>query len=362
MVVAHDVEGRTGDRPYHSPLRQQRAADTRQRIARAAHELFAEHGFAGTTVASIAERAGVAAPTVYATFGSKGAVARAVLMQMEDDADRAGWARRVAEEQDPHRKLMAFAAWTTALFSSSKAVIAAVHGAAENPVIKELRDAGNQQRREGLRGLISSLADRTGTPSPTSMPSALSGRWPPSTDRPKSRERRRDRLRVTSRRRSRPGAGLRTASLLRTTGCSRRARVPVPRGRDASGAARRSGRAMSCPCTRRSASGSSGLLMGARRVCPALCRSWSTSSVGENCCACLRAPSAVIRSKSPRAAIAPLTTSHQPSRVVRVRWAATSWTVHLEQSESERRPASSMSCRKSQSPRRSSRMASARSN
>ena len=81
---------------YRSPLRKERAADTRRRIAAAALELFTEHGFGGTTVAAIAERAGVSAQTVYATFGSKGAILRALLAQMEENADAAGWRERIA--------------------------------------------------------------------------------------------------------------------------------------------------------------------------------------------------------------------------------------------------------------------------
>lgn len=158
MVASDGTRGTSAVRPYRSPVREKRAADTQRRITTAARELFAEHGFAGTTVADIAERAGVAAPTVYATFGSKGAIVRALLMQMEHDADGAGWARRVAEETDPHRKLAAFAQWTTALFSSSKVAIRAAHDAAGDPTVIELRDEGGRRRRDGLRAVITSLA------------------------------------------------------------------------------------------------------------------------------------------------------------------------------------------------------------
>ena len=143
---------------YRSPLREERAADTRRRIAAAALELFAARGFSGTTVAGIAERAGVSAPTVYATFGSKGAIVRALLTRMEDDADVAAWSARIAAEPDPRLKLEAFAQWSGGLFSNSKAVIAAARGAASDPAIVELRDQGNQHRREGLRQVVSTLA------------------------------------------------------------------------------------------------------------------------------------------------------------------------------------------------------------
>ncbi len=164
-------------RSYRSPVREQRAVDTRARITAAAGALFAEHGFTGTTVATIAARAGVATPTVYATFGSKGAIVRALLTQMEQDADGAGWARRITQETDPHAKLAAFAQWTTALLSSSRSVIEVAHGAAADPVIAELRDEGNRHRRDGLRALIGALAHTKSLPPDLSQERALDRAW-----------------------------------------------------------------------------------------------------------------------------------------------------------------------------------------
>ena len=47
------------------------AAVTKRAILHAARQLFAEQGFANATVKGLAERAGVAVQTIYATFGSK---------------------------------------------------------------------------------------------------------------------------------------------------------------------------------------------------------------------------------------------------------------------------------------------------
>ncbi len=57
----------TSSRSYHSPLREQQAAATRERVLRAAGELFGRFGYAGTTIASIADRADVSVETVKAT-------------------------------------------------------------------------------------------------------------------------------------------------------------------------------------------------------------------------------------------------------------------------------------------------------
>ncbi|HLM16585.1 MAG TPA: helix-turn-helix domain-containing protein, partial [Acidimicrobiia bacterium] len=66
-------------RRYSSQLRERHALQTREQVLAAAAELFEESGWAGTTVAAIAERAGVAVETIYSGFGSKKHLLRAVL-------------------------------------------------------------------------------------------------------------------------------------------------------------------------------------------------------------------------------------------------------------------------------------------
>ena len=58
--------------PGHvSPSRRERARATRLRITEAAYALFCERGYLGTTMADIADLAGVAVQTVYFTFHTK---------------------------------------------------------------------------------------------------------------------------------------------------------------------------------------------------------------------------------------------------------------------------------------------------
>jgi AcrR family transcriptional regulator len=64
---------------YHSPLRARQAAQTRASILDAALGLFAERGWAATTVPMIAERAEVSPDTIYAVFGTKAALLMAVV-------------------------------------------------------------------------------------------------------------------------------------------------------------------------------------------------------------------------------------------------------------------------------------------
>jgi len=58
-------------RPYHAPRRAEQAARTRRSILDAARDLFTAHGYAATSIAEVAQHAGVAIDTIYATVGRK---------------------------------------------------------------------------------------------------------------------------------------------------------------------------------------------------------------------------------------------------------------------------------------------------
>ncbi|MCV7010776.1 TetR/AcrR family transcriptional regulator [Mycobacterium gordonae] len=62
--MAQQSISRTGSRSYRSELRQRQAEQTRTRVLAAAAELFTEHGYARTTLAKIAQAAGVSPETV----------------------------------------------------------------------------------------------------------------------------------------------------------------------------------------------------------------------------------------------------------------------------------------------------------
>ena len=61
----------SGRRIYRSTVREERARETRRRLADAATTHFLEAGYASTSLAVIADTAGVSVDTIYKTFGSK---------------------------------------------------------------------------------------------------------------------------------------------------------------------------------------------------------------------------------------------------------------------------------------------------
>jgi TetR/AcrR family transcriptional regulator of autoinduction and epiphytic fitness len=71
---------KTTKRAYNSSRRQEQANQTRLQIVEAARSLFIERGYAGATMEAIAQEAGVAVETVYASFGNK----RAILSKLID--------------------------------------------------------------------------------------------------------------------------------------------------------------------------------------------------------------------------------------------------------------------------------------
>ncbi len=73
------VAGSGEPRRYRSPLRAAQAAQTRSAILEAALRLFAERGWAGTSMRDVAGAAQVAVETVYACFGSKPELLRQAL-------------------------------------------------------------------------------------------------------------------------------------------------------------------------------------------------------------------------------------------------------------------------------------------
>lgn len=82
-------------RAYNSSRRKRQAAETRAEVLTAAMTLFNETGWSGTTVAAIADAAGVAVETVYSGFGSKKALLRdAADASIVGDADPVPFSER----------------------------------------------------------------------------------------------------------------------------------------------------------------------------------------------------------------------------------------------------------------------------
>ena len=119
----------------------------------------------------------MAPQTIYATFGTKGAILQALLAQMEDDAGAPAWRDRIAAADDPAAGLAGFARWSAAMFSAGRAAITAARGAAGDPAIAELRTQADRHRRQALATLVDGLADRGALAAGLSRQRAVDRAW-----------------------------------------------------------------------------------------------------------------------------------------------------------------------------------------
>ena len=154
-------------RGYHSPRRQQQAEATRRQMLEAARRLFAAQGYVSTTLPAIARAAGVSAPTVTATFGTKLAILDALIrVEVRGDeaptplAARPRW-QELLRELDPVCQLMLTAASLRHIHERTTDLFEIVRGAATaEPEIAALRRSLNDQRFEDKRLLAQSLESK----------------------------------------------------------------------------------------------------------------------------------------------------------------------------------------------------------
>lgn len=153
-------------RSYSSTLRADQARRTRRRIVDAAAELFAEHGYAGTTIDAVATAAGVSRKTVFDSVGGK-----AQLMKLAYDfaivgddepvplADRPE-IRAMLAEPDYGKRLAMYASLVVGIDRRLSSAWRAFEGAAtSDPEAAKFYVAMVQQRRQAMREAAQMFAD-----------------------------------------------------------------------------------------------------------------------------------------------------------------------------------------------------------
>jgi AcrR family transcriptional regulator len=155
-----------GTRSYTSQLRADQAIQTRRRIVDAAAELFAERGYAATTIDAVATAAGVSRKTVFDSVGGK-----AQLMKLAYDFaivgddqpvplnDRPEIADLLAEP-DHAKRLAMYAALVVSIDRRISAIWRALEGAAaSDPEARRLHTTTIRQRRRGMQEAAQLFAD-----------------------------------------------------------------------------------------------------------------------------------------------------------------------------------------------------------
>src|SRR5882724_5684203 len=115
------MEGTVGPvkakRKYDSSRRRKQALRTRETILAAARDLFLRHGYAGTTIASIADAADVSVETIYKGFGGKPGLVRAISEKGLEGTGPTPAEQRSDQvrtlERDPRRVMREWGTFTT---------------------------------------------------------------------------------------------------------------------------------------------------------------------------------------------------------------------------------------------------------
>lgn len=144
-------------RRYHSPLRDAQAAATRARVIETALTVFAERGYPGTSVAAIAQAAGVSPETIYATFGTKRGIIDALLAQVEAEGTPARVATLTQERGGgPAVQLDVLAEVATDFWAQHASLATLLRQGIGDPEIGDEWHRRQQARRE----MIGAMVDR----------------------------------------------------------------------------------------------------------------------------------------------------------------------------------------------------------
>ena len=145
-------------RPYHSELRQKRAAENRQRILQAAGRLFEERGFDHVTVDEIAEASGVSTPTVYALFQNKLRLLRTVLDEALSPEQFENLVAQHKAEPDPRKRLAISAQIARRIYDAERSQIGTLGQAAVlSAGIRAVEEEREQRRYSRQEETISRL-------------------------------------------------------------------------------------------------------------------------------------------------------------------------------------------------------------
>jgi AcrR family transcriptional regulator len=143
--------------------REQMAHQTRRDILAAARRLFAERGYAATSIDDIAAEAGVAVQTIYARLGSKRGMVLALIDLIEEEADVAELRSGVAQASNPQEALRAAIRITRTVQERCGDIIEALFTAAgAEPELADAVAVGHHRHREGARFTIGRIQELGG--------------------------------------------------------------------------------------------------------------------------------------------------------------------------------------------------------
>lgn len=152
-------------RRYDATSRREAAARTRAAILDAARELFSERGYAATPMTAVAERAGVALDTVYASVGRKPELARLLIETAISGtgqavpAEQRDYVQAIRAAPDATIKINIYAAAMAAMAPRLALVLGIIQQAASSePELARLWDQISERRAVNMRLFVTDLA------------------------------------------------------------------------------------------------------------------------------------------------------------------------------------------------------------
>ena len=152
-------------RRYDDTRRREGAARTRAAILDAARVLFTERGYAATAMTAIADRAGVALDTVYASVGRKPELARLLIETAISGTSQAvpagqrDYVRAIQGAHDATAKIALYAAAVTAIAPRMALVLGIIQQAArDEPELAALWAEIAERRAANMRLFVADLA------------------------------------------------------------------------------------------------------------------------------------------------------------------------------------------------------------
>ena len=124
----------------------------------AARQLFAAHGYAGTSMARIAEAAGVSVQTIYDSIGSKAAIVGHLSDLIDEEGGVGPLVGRIPEIEDPRQLLDVAVSIAHNLHERCGDIAGVIFGPAPEPGLLALRTEGLARHRGGCVRLAGRLA------------------------------------------------------------------------------------------------------------------------------------------------------------------------------------------------------------
>ena len=139
-------------------LRERKAQLTREEILRAARRLFAERGYARTSVRDVADAAGVSAQTVYDSIGSKQALVARLNDLIDQEAGIGAIVGAAMSSDDPAAVVAVPARVTRSILEHCGDILHALTtGAAAEPDLAAVLAEGHRRHVAGATGVVARL-------------------------------------------------------------------------------------------------------------------------------------------------------------------------------------------------------------